>query len=135
MSRGFIEFLLYECYTASLTITWSKEFDIRPHRCHTWTVQTYSPGGANVHPIYRKPKNSCHGNVTWVQGIGNICILSTTTQTPSKTNCLVAVVHTKLVNSNFSPKIGCHGNVRERWTPGHLTSTAHLSPQSKRHLY
>jgi len=22
----------------------------RPHRCRTWTVQSYSPGGANVHP-------------------------------------------------------------------------------------
>ena len=23
----------------------------------TWTVQSYSPGGTNMHPIYRKPKN------------------------------------------------------------------------------
>ena len=29
-----------------------------PHR--TWMVQSYSTGGANVHPIYRKPKNVCH---------------------------------------------------------------------------
>jgi len=29
---------------------------------------------------------------------------------PSITNCLVAIVHTKPVNSNFSPKIGCYGN-------------------------
>jgi len=27
-----------------------------------------------------------------VQGIGNICILSTTTQTPFITNCLVTIV-------------------------------------------
>ena len=33
-----------------------------------------------------------------------------TTQTPSITNCTGAIVHTKPVNSNFSPKIGCHGN-------------------------
>jgi len=31
-------------------------FDVRPHRRRTWTVQSYSPGGANVHPIYRKQK-------------------------------------------------------------------------------
>jgi len=45
-----------------------------------------------------------------VQGIGNICILSTTTQTAFITNCLVTIVHIKPLNSNFSPKIGCHGN-------------------------
>jgi len=45
-----------------------------------------------------------------VQGIGNICILSTTTQTPFITNWLVTIVHTKPFNSNVSPKIGCHGN-------------------------
>jgi len=53
-----------------------------------------------------------------VQGIGNIRILSTTTQTPFITNCLVNIVHTKPVNSNFSPKIGCHGNIPQHlWTP------------------
>jgi len=30
---------------------------------HASPVQSYSPGGANVHPMYRKPKNGCHGNV------------------------------------------------------------------------
>jgi len=34
----------------------SKYFDIRPHRRRTWTVQSYSSGGANVHPVCRKPK-------------------------------------------------------------------------------
>jgi len=43
-----------------------------------------------------------------VQGIGNICIVSMTTQTPFMTNCLVTIVHTKPVNSNFSPKNGWH---------------------------
>jgi len=43
-------------------------------------------------------------------GIGSIYILSTTTQTPFVTNCLVTIVHTKPVNSSFSPKIGYHGN-------------------------
>jgi len=33
-----------------------------------------------------------------------------TTQTPSTTKCLVAIIHTKPINSNFSPKTGCHGN-------------------------
>jgi len=32
------------------------KFGIRPHRRRTWTVQPYSSGGANVHPVYRKPK-------------------------------------------------------------------------------
>jgi len=44
-----------------------------------------------MHPIYRKPKNGCHGSVPWVQSIGSIC--RPTTQTPSITNCLVAIVH------------------------------------------
>ena len=55
-----------------------------------------------------------------VSAVSAFCRL--TTQTHFITNCLFAVVYTKPVNSNFSPKIGCHGNVREhRWTPGHLT--------------
>jgi len=33
-----------------------------------------------------------------------------TTQTPSVTNCVVAIVHIKPVDSNISPKNGCHGN-------------------------
>jgi len=40
-----------------------------------------------------------------VQAIGNICILSTTTQTHLITNCLVNIVHKKPVNSNCSPKL------------------------------
>ena len=71
------------------------------------------------------------------QGIGNICILSTTTQTHFITNCLVTVVHTKPVNSNFSPKIGCHGNVPQHlWAPiQHMNPTAHPSLQPKQHPY
>jgi len=59
-----------------------------------------------------------------------------TTQTPSITNCLVAIVHTKPVNSNFSPQIGCHGNVpQHRWSPiSDMIPTAHPSPQPKQHL-
>jgi len=53
-----------------------------------------------------------------------------TTQTPSISNCLVTMVHTMPVNSNFSPKIGCHSNVPQHlWAP-----TAHPSPQPKWHL-
>ena len=37
--------------------------------------------------------------------------------------------------SNFSLKIGCHGNVRQHlWTPYNTIPTAHLSPQPKLHL-
>jgi len=68
----------------------SKQIDIRPHRRRTRTVKSYSPSGANVHPIYyRKTKNGCHGNVR----IGNICTLLA----PSIANSLVAIVHTKRV--------------------------------------
>jgi len=72
-----------------------------------------------------------------VQDIGNICVLSATTQTPFVTNCPANIVHTKPVNSNFSPKIGCHGNVPQHlWTPiQHMIHTAHSSPQPKRHPY
>jgi len=42
-------------FWATVYNKWSKQFDIRPHRRRTWTVQSYSSGGANVHPIYRKP--------------------------------------------------------------------------------
>jgi len=87
-------------------------FDIRPHRRYTRTVWSYSPGGINVQPTYRKPKNGCHVNVSCVQGIGNICILpadhsdSLHNQLPSRYRS-----H-KASYSNFSPKIGCHGNNR-----------------------
>jgi len=41
------------------------------------------------------------------------------------------------VNSNFSPKIGCHGNVPQHlWTPiQHMIPMAHPSPEPKRHPY
>jgi len=57
-------------------------------------VQSYSPGGANVHRKYRKPKNVCS-----VSAISAFCWL--TTQTPSITNCLVTIVHTKQVIAIF----------------------------------
>ena len=83
---------------------------MRPRRRRTWTVQSYSPGGANVHTIYRKPKNGC-----MLSAISEF--FWPTTQTPSITNSLVAIVHTKTVNSNFSPKIGCHCNVPQHSGP------------------
>jgi len=60
-----------------------------------------------------------------------------TTPTPSINNCLVAIVHTKPVNSNFSPQIGCHGNVPQHlWTPSNTrflrSIRAHNPP--KQHL-
>jgi len=33
-----------------------------------------------------------------------------TTQTPSISNCLVAIVHTKPIIAILVPKMGCHGN-------------------------
>ena len=49
----------------------------------------------------------------------------------------VNIVHTKPVNSNFSPKIGCHGKVPQHLCNPiqHMIPTAHPSPQSKRHPY
>jgi len=83
---------------------WSNYFDIKPHRRRTWTVQSYSPGGANVHPIYRKTKIvatatslSCR-----VSTISAFC-WSTTSQTHSITNCLVVIVHTKPVIAILVP--------------------------------
>jgi len=54
-----------------------------------------------------------------MQGIG-ICILSTITQTSFITNCLVTIARTKPVNSNFSPKIRCHGNDSLRLNLGYV---------------
>jgi len=47
---------MFVCLSAGISNKWSKKFDIRPHRCRfirptrTWTDQSYSPGGDNVHP-------------------------------------------------------------------------------------
>jgi len=35
----------------SIVNKWSKQYDIRPHCCHTWMVQSYSPSDANMHSI------------------------------------------------------------------------------------
>ena len=61
-------------------------------------------------PHIQKDKNGCHGNVPQLQVLAIYALCWPTTQTPSITNCLVAIIHTKPVNSNISPKIGCHGN-------------------------
>ena len=101
-------------------------------------AQSYSPGGANVHPIYRKPKKwlpwqrpSGGGYRQYLHSDGRPL------KTPSITSFLVAIVHTKTVNSNFCPKIGCHGNVPQYlWTPiQHIIPTAYPSPHPKRHPY
>jgi len=47
-----------------------------PPHTESRTAQPYSQGSANVHPIYRNPKKWLPCNVPYVQGIGNICILS-----------------------------------------------------------
>ena len=60
----------------------------------------------------------------------------TTTQTPLHNQLPSHYRPHKPFNSNFSPKIGCHGNVPQHlWTSmQHMISTAHPSPQPKRHL-
>jgi len=63
-------------------------------------------------PLYRKPKmvamaRSLRCRVSTV-AVPAFCL--PTTQHPSITNCLVAIIHTTPDNSNFNPKIGCHGN-------------------------
>jgi len=47
----------------------------------------------------------------------------------SITNCLVAIIHTKPVNSNCSPKIGCHGNQRTLGTRYQLCLNWIASPR------
>jgi len=68
--------------------------------------------GVNYHTTeviaHRKPnlpKRGCHSNVPYVQGVGNICILSDDHSNPSVTTCLVAVVHTKPVIAILVPKL------------------------------
>jgi len=69
-------------------------------------------------PIYRKPKW-----LPWQQPLGAgyrqyLPFVGQPLKVPSITNCLVAIVYTNPVNINFSPKIGCHGNVPQHcWTP------------------
>jgi len=62
-------------YGVHIGATWQIQLN-RPHRCHTLTVQSYSPGSANVHPIYRKPKNGCHGNVCQKLDLGYVFMRS-----------------------------------------------------------
>ena len=78
------------------------------------------------------------------RGIGNICILSTTTQTPLHNQLPSRYGSYKASYSNFSSKIGCHGNVPQHlWTirlksdsygPSEpTTQTASLSVQPSLH--
>jgi len=79
----------------TLTVIW--------HR--TRTVQSYSPGCANVHPIYGKTKTvaTAMSLSCTVSAISAFCW--PTTQTPSITNCLVAIIHTKPVIAILVPKL------------------------------
>ena len=87
----------------------------------TVLAQLYSVQAPKTHPIikqrvasyhtteviaHRKPKSGCHGNVPYLQGIAAIsAFCRPTTQTPSITNRLVAVVHTKPVIAILVPKL------------------------------
>jgi len=84
-----------------------------------------------------------------VQGIGNIRILSADHSNPHNQFPIVAIVHTKPVNSKLRPKIGCHASLDPHLTQDSLdpseptTQTASRSdqpflqiwPQSVRVLY
>jgi len=104
-------------------------------------VQSYSPGGANVHPVYRKsnwlpwqrpfePRNRlCLHRIAWHRK-----------PTP-RIKHRVASYTTKVIahKANYSKlrlQIGCHGNISQRsWVPiKHMIPWAHSSPQPKRHL-
>jgi len=93
---------------------WSRQFDIRPHRRRTWTVHSYSPGGANLHPIYRKPKmvdmapslrtsksamSYCLHRIVWPR------------KPTRRIKQHVAGYHTTEVIAHPEPKSGCHGNI------------------------
>ena len=71
-----------------------------------------------------------------VSAISAFCQPTTQPLPPhSITNCLVAIIHTKPVKSNFSPKIGCHGNIPQHlWTPSNTMPMAHPIQQPKWHL-
>ena len=104
-----------------------KVFDIRPHRRRTETLQSYSPGGANVHPIYRKTKVvamatslSCR-----VSAISAFCW--PTTQTPSITNCIDAIVHTKPVIAILVSKLVAVATTL-RHTISDISSSDSLTP-------
>jgi len=43
--------LIKQVNNCNILSKWSKLFDIMVHRRRTRTVQSYSPGGANMHPI------------------------------------------------------------------------------------
>jgi len=58
-----------------------------------------------VHPMYRRPKNGCHGNVPYVQSIGNICILSANHSNPLHNQLPSRYRSHKASYSNLVPKL------------------------------
>jgi len=84
-----------------------------PHRCRTWTVQSYSSGGANVHPIYRKPKRLPFQHPLEVRTSKSAMSSSDslTPKTHPRTKQRVASYHTTEVIVHRKAKRGCHGNV------------------------
>jgi len=110
---------------------WSKWFDIRPHRCYTWTAQSYSPGGADVHPTYTKPNKW----LPWQRPFGAgyrqyLYSVSRPLKPTSITNRLVTIVHTKPVNSNFSLTRKPTPRIRQRVASYHTTKViAHQRPE------
>ena len=72
-----------------------------------------------------------------LQVIGNICIFSRpTTQTPSITNRLVAIAHTKPVIANCVPKLVAMATSLSTYgPPSNTIPTAHPTPQPEWHPY
>jgi len=81
------------------------EFDIRPHRRRTRTVQSYSLGGANVHPIYGKPQMLAMAT-SFVAGYRQyLNFVGRPLKPHSITSRLVDIVHTQPVIAIYVPKV------------------------------
>jgi len=91
---------------------WSKQFDRHKAASPPHTDgAVVSTGGANVHPIHRKPKMVAMATYP-------MCKVSVITafcrQTTQPSPLPIRYRPHKASYSNFSPKIGCHGN--NPWT-------------------
>jgi len=83
----------------------------RPQCRRTWTVQSYSPGGSNVHTIHIKPKMVAMTTSVRI----SISAMSSWDSFSSKTTLRikqrVASYHTTKAVAHRKPKSGCSGNV------------------------
>jgi len=61
----------FSIYGVHIGATWRIRLN-RPCAAAMRPVQLYLPGGANMHPIYRKPKNGCHDNIHQKLNLGYV---------------------------------------------------------------